>query len=96
MTTAECQLDTIKHIENVRKFIKIITDKLTNRGIEHDRPKLESPEVEIFTEYTPKLAASTYGSDEYNEFLKQMRVALTHHYAHAATTQSILQKVSAI
>lgn len=81
MTTAECQLDTIKHIENVRRFIKLITDKLTIRGINHDKPKLESPEVEIFTEYTPKLAASTYGSPEYNEFLSEMRVALEHHYS---------------
>lgn len=82
MTTAECQLDTIKHIENVRRFIKLITDKLTIRAIDHDRPKLESPEVEVFTEYTPKLASSTYGSPEYNEFLKEMNVALEHHYAH--------------
>lgn len=81
MTTAECQLDTIKHIENVRHFIKLITDKLTIRGINHDKPKLESPEVEIFTEYTPKLAASTYGSPEYNEFLAEMRIALEHHYS---------------
>lgn len=81
MTTAECQLDTIKHIENVRHFIKLITDKLTVRGINHDKPKLESPEVEIFTEYTPKLAASTYGSPEYNEFLTEMRIALEHHYS---------------
>lgn len=81
MTIAECQVDTIKHIENVRKYIKLFTDKLTTRSIEHDRLKLESPEVEIFTEYTPKLASSTYGSEEYNEFLKEMNVALQHHYA---------------
>ena len=82
MTIAECQMDTTKHIENVRKFIRIFTDKLTTRGVEHDRLKLESPEVEIFTEYTPKLATATYGSEEYNEFLKEMNVALQHHYAH--------------
>ena len=81
MTIAECQIDTIKHIENVRKFIRMFTDKLTTRGIEHDKLKLESPEVELFTEYTPKLSAATYGSEEYNEFLKEMNVALQHHYA---------------
>lgn len=81
MTIAECQIDTIRHIENVRKYIRFITDRLTTRGVEHDRLKLESPEVEIFTEYTPKLAQSTYGSDEYNNFLKEMNVALQHHYA---------------
>lgn len=81
MTKAECIVETQKHIENVRKFIKIVTDKLTQRGIDHDRLKCESPELEIFTEFTPKLAKSTYGSDEYNSFLKEMNVALQHHYA---------------
>ena len=42
---------------------------------------MESPEVEIFTEYTPKLAVTNYGSEEYQEFLKEMKVALDHHYA---------------
>ena len=81
MTIAECQVDTIKHIEKVRKYIKLFIDKLAIRGVEHDRLKLESPEIEIFTEYTPKLANSTYGSEAYNEFLKEMNVALQHHYA---------------
>lgn len=81
MTIAECQVETIKHIENVRKFIKIITDALANRAIRHDSSKLESPEVDIFTEYTPKLAASTYGTEEYNGFLEEMGAALQHHYA---------------
>lgn len=81
MTIAECQVDTIRHIENVRKYLRFIIDRLTTRGVEHDRLKLESPEVEIFTEYTPKLAQSTYGSEEYHTFLKEMDVALQHHYA---------------
>lgn len=81
MTIAECQIETFKHIENVRKYIKFFTDKLTTRGIEHDRLKLKSPEVEIFTEYTPKLASVTYDSEEYADFLKEMDVALQHHYA---------------
>lgn len=81
MTIAECQVETIKHIENVRKFIRIFVDKLTQRGVDHDRPKLESPEVEIFTEYTPKLAETEYGSEEYKGYLKEMNVALEHHYA---------------
>ncbi len=81
MTIPECQVETMRHIENVRHFIKIITDKLTNRGINHDKSKLESPEVEIFTEYTPRLAETEYGSESYNECLQQMNKALEHHYA---------------
>lgn len=81
MTIAECQVETIKHIENVRKFIRIFTGKLTKRGVDHDAKKLESPEVEIFTEYTPRLATVEYGSEEYKDCLKHMDVALQHHYA---------------
>lgn len=81
MTIAECQVETIKHIENVRKYIRLFINMLTERGVEHDKLKLESPEVEIFAEYTPKLKNSTYGSEEYNSFLKEMNVALQHHYA---------------
>ena len=81
MTVAECKVETIKHIEMVRKYLRIITDALTTRGVKHDSTKLESPEAEVFAEYTPRLAASTYGSDEYNNSLKEMSVALNHHYA---------------
>ena len=81
MTISECQVETQKHIELVRKFIRLFTDKLTTRGVEHDKLKMKSPEVEIFIEFTPKLAETTYGSDEYKELLEQMKPALEHHYA---------------
>lgn len=48
MTIAECQVETQKHIERVRHYIRFFTDKLTTRGINHDHVKLESPEVEVF------------------------------------------------
>lgn len=35
----------------------------------------------MFTEFTPKLAESTYGSAEYDGFRKAMGPALAHHYA---------------
>lgn len=82
MTIAECQVETIKHIENVRKYIRMFSDKLTQRGVDHDRLKLESPEVEVFAEVTPKLAALEYGSDEYKQQLRELGIALDHHYAH--------------
>ena len=47
----------------------------------HDQSKLESPEVEAFTEYTPKLKDCTYGSDEYKGYLEAIKPALDHHYA---------------
>ena len=83
MTEAECKVETLKHIERVRYYLRIITDKLTSRGISHDRTKLESPEVELFTEFTPRLAELKYGSEEYKESLAGLKPALDHHYAHS-------------
>lgn len=80
MTASECKAETLKHIRNVKKYMSIVHNLITNRALDHDRTKLESPELEVFTEYTPKLANSTYGSDEYKGFLKEMNVALKHHY----------------
>ena len=81
MTIAECQVETQKHIEKVRKYIRFLTDKLTTRGVNHDASKLQSPEIELFTEFTPKLAELEYNSEEYKECLHQLRPALEHHYA---------------
>jgi hypothetical protein len=61
--------------------MSVCVRELESRKRKHDQTKLESPELEIFTEYTPKLKHSTYGSDEYKTFLKEMQVALKHHYA---------------
>jgi len=73
--------ETLKHIMNVRNLLDIIVIELIKRAEEHDKSKLEDPELAIFIEYTPKLAQSTYGSDEYKQFLKEMKPALDHHYA---------------
>lgn len=73
--------DTFRHIERVRNLLNLVVADLLRRGEEHDQSKLESPEVEMFTEFTPKLAASTYGSPEYEGFRKAMGPALDHHYA---------------
>ncbi len=73
--------ETQKHIETVRYFLMGIIGDLHVRAENHDRSKLTSPEVEIFDEFTPKLAASTYGSDEYHAFRAAMKPALEHHYA---------------
>ena len=83
LTKAELETnqETLKHIEKVREFINFICDLLRDRGINHDKSKMERPEVEIFTEYTKKLASTTYGSPEYKQFLEEMKPALDHHYA---------------
>ena len=52
--------DTKQHIQQVRVFIKRIAGAIMDRGDCHDQSKLHSPEKEIFDEYTPKLATTTY------------------------------------
>lgn len=74
--------DTFRHIELVRNLLNCCVDNLLKRGELHDKSKLGHPEVEVFTEFTPKLANCTYGSDEYKNHLAAMKPALDHHYAH--------------
>lgn len=73
--------DTFRHIERVRNLLNLCVVELLKRGELHDQTKLDSPEVELFTEYTDKLSAVTYGSDEYNQTLEKLKPALEHHYA---------------
>lgn len=77
----DSRIDTEQHIQKVQSFLSAIISNFEKRMILHDQSKLTEPEKSIFDEMTPKLAASTYGSEEYNGFLKQMRVGLNHHYA---------------
>jgi Family of unknown function (DUF5662) len=76
-----CNYDTFRHIERVRNLLNVCAIDLMERGERHDQTKLESPEVELFTEYTDKLKTCTYGSEEYNGYLKAIKPALDHHYA---------------
>jgi hypothetical protein len=73
--------ETLVHIGRVRTLLNWCVLHLLTRGEVHDQSKLEPPEVSVFTEFTPKLKNSTYGSDEYKGFLQRMKPALDHHYA---------------
>ena len=73
--------DTKKHIAKVRQYVYDCADTLYERGTLHDWDKIEDPvEKKLFDTYTPKLANCTYGSDEYKEFLKELKPALDRHY----------------
>lgn len=80
-TKNDCKRDTQEHIDTVQRMADVFINKLFAQVSVHDESKLQSPELEIFTEYTPKLKASTYGSEEYEGFRKAMKVALDHHYS---------------
>jgi hypothetical protein len=73
--------NTLTHIKRVAQLLTEAAAELIRRANCHDDSKLKSPEKELFDEYTPKLAGSTYGSDEYKSYLKDLKVALDHHYA---------------
>ena len=75
----DSKIETMKHIENVRKLIIECINSLSVRAQQHDASKLESPEKEYFDAWTPKLSGTTYGSDEYRGMLRQMKPAIDHH-----------------
>lgn len=73
--------ETLKHIRLVQKYLNVFVKELIERGEKHDDSKMVSPELEAYTEVTKELAGLTYNSPEYNEGLKKLGPALTHHYA---------------
>lgn len=78
---SDAKFKTMRHIETVRNYLNTFVKELLDRAEHHDQSKLESPEVEMFEKYTPLLRECTYGSEEYKGYLKEMNVALEHHYA---------------
>lgn len=76
----DSKADTLQHIKQVQKFINRFIVILLSRAEDHDFSKLNAPEKDIFDKYTPKLKDTTYGSDQYKSYLKEMNVALDHHY----------------
>lgn len=74
--------ETAAHINRVRELLKVVEDRLFERGSVHDLSKLQSPEKEMFDQVTGALRGLTYGSPEYKAQLANLKPALDHHYAH--------------
>jgi len=81
MADFDSRPDTYEHIETVRGLVMGVVGDLLERAHHHDSSKLVEPELSIFNEFSPKLRDSTYGSEEYKQFLQQMGEGLKHHYA---------------
>ncbi len=81
MDKSEASVEIYKHKLLVNKLLNLVIQNLMNRALIHDQSKLEDYEIDLFTEFTPRLSALTYGSEEYNENKKQLDKALKHHYA---------------
>lgn len=75
------KLAAIAHIQRVRHFLTLMIQEMDHRAQVHDLSKLESPEMEVFGKYTPLLAKTEYGSEEYKELLKCVAPATAHHYS---------------
>jgi len=75
------KLDTLNHIDKVRNNILIFVLDLMKRASEHDASKLQSPEAEVFGEFSGELSKVEYGSKEYSELLEKVKPAIEHHYA---------------
>ena len=77
--------ETWHHINRVQQLMLAMIITLTERLVGHDQSKLKSPEVEVFTVYTPRLKGMKYDptpGSEYSKCLGEMQVALKHHYKH--------------
>lgn len=76
----QTEIDTRIHIDRVRFYMMQMVHDLLNRIMKHDASKLGPEELPIFAKVNHKLKASTYGSPEYKELLKELGPALEHHY----------------
>lgn len=81
MSKYDSAASTLEHKMTVIKYMNLIIHELLTRAEEHDNLKLQDQEKELFDVYTPKLADTEYGSEEYKEQLAGLKPALDHHYA---------------
>lgn len=81
MNSYDSTSDTLLHIKRVAQLLTEAASELITRANVHDNSKLQSPEKELFDEFTPKLKEMTYGSEGYKQSLSEIQVALKHHYA---------------
>ena len=79
--TVQGKMEVVKHIHEVRRLLVGMIEELDNRARLHDQSKLESPEAEIFGEFTPELEKCEYMSEEYKRLLEKVKPAIEHHYA---------------
>lgn len=84
MTKYDCTNDVKEHISLVQKWINNFVWVMQGRAKVHDKSKLESPEKEMFDEYTWRLKNTVFGSEEYQKQLDGMGEALKHHYQNNA------------
>lgn len=80
-TEFEVLTDTLVHIGEVREALGEVTHDLQQRGVAHDRTKLQEPEFSVFCSTRPEFKKANYGTPEYAAVVKKANVAVDHHYA---------------
>ncbi len=80
MEPYDSRSNTITHIASVQYQLGQIIEDLLNRRDAHDASKLQEPEKSGYDQWTPKLGAVAYGSEEYQAALVAMKPFLDHHY----------------
>lgn len=76
----DCTADVLEHKRKVKFYLTVFANILDCRATVHDNSKLETPEKELFDQWTPELKARTFGTDYYKEALDAMGPGLQHHY----------------
>lgn len=76
----DSRIGTFYHKKRIFELMSIAVSELLNRASNHDNSKLVTPEKELFDEHSNNLRHSTFGSNEYYDFLKALKPALDHHY----------------
>lgn len=81
MSDYDSTVETLQHSRRVDELLAGLACGLLARVGRHDLSKLGPEEKPVFDQFTPRLAGSVYGSEEYRGFLADMAGALQHHYA---------------
>ncbi|MFA5132907.1 MAG: DUF5662 family protein [Candidatus Paceibacterota bacterium] len=76
----EVLTDTLLHIGEVQENLEIFIGELRQRGLAHDRTKLQELEFDAFVSTRPKFKKANYGSPEYQECVDAIKPAIDHHY----------------
>ncbi|MCB0615600.1 MAG: hypothetical protein KDC75_19915 [Phaeodactylibacter sp.] len=76
----DSEADTLNHIRRVAELLMSAAQELLERAKRHDASKLTGTEKAYFDIFTPRLAGSIYGSDEYMAMQKELKFALDIHF----------------
>lgn len=76
----DCTPDVLAHKVKIRFWMRDFAAQLEKRAEVHDNSKLDSPEKEIFDQWTPELKQRVFGTDYYKQALDSMGEGVQHHY----------------